>query len=216
MKHSMLKQIAQWATPAPEQTAEPQPEPVKSNRSIITTDDVLRIARAVASRYKSRCWWADKDDLTSEATRAVLEAKQTFDPQVGVPFDGYAARAATLQVRDYLWRQSSPLSGGLHDPRKNIAGVYSAELTEATHLAADDPNTELREMEFRLAVRDRLRQLAAASRDGDAAVEVLARNRPPKEVIRETGRDVYGAVHLMRRKARSDYRLYKLWNGEYK
>lgn len=192
----------------------------------ITAEDVLRIAKAVARRYANRCWWADPDDVTSEASVAVLQAKRTWDPTVGVPFDGYAQRAAALRVRTYLWGESSPVTGGLHDPKKNIANVRRAGLmmrTAGGHDAPEmhserpelmhtpDPAAQLDDANWRLRVRRRLRALARDGRDGELATEVLVRGRKPAEVIAESGRDVYGAVHLVRRKVRSDRRMYNLW-----
>lgn len=177
----------------------------------MTGREVLRIARAVARRYAKRCWWADVDDMTSVASLAVLEASESWDPQVGIPREGYVARAAALQVRDFLWRQSSPVSGGLHNPRELIAGVHAAPLDEDLVEHDTDPGKKLDRLRWRLRVRDRLRKLAGRTRDGDLAAEVLVRGRTPVEVRKETGRDVYGAVHLVRRKAREDEPLYKLW-----
>lgn len=189
--------------------------------------EVLRIAKAVAQRYAARCWWADKDDMTSEASEAILRAQRTFDPQVGVPFDGYAAKAAALRIADWLWKNSSPLSGGTHDPRKHVAGVHSNQLAadrvtpgEETRVGAHHDTAEITDdatgdqldaMNWRLQVRSRIRALAARTRDGETAVEVMIRERTSGEVIRETGKDVYGAVHLVRRKARNDRELYDLW-----
>jgi DNA-directed RNA polymerase specialized sigma subunit len=191
----------------------------------IDGEEVQRIARAVARRFKRRCWWADVDDMESEACVAVLKAHKTFDPQVGVPFAGYAARAAALQITDWLWRQSSPLSGGLHDPEKNIAGVFrmTLDILASGHRGEDttrreltvDPDTgnELDVAAWRLAVREQLRLLAERTRNGDLAVEVLVRDRPSRDVMQQTGRgrDVYKATELVRRLARKDAALYELW-----
>ncbi len=177
----------------------------------IESEEVLRIAKAVAMRYKRRCWWADVDDLVSEASVAVLTAHKTFDPQVGVSFAGYATKAAILRVRGFLWRESSPLSGGLHDPRKNIAGVHAAPLDDNLLERTPNARDQMELIEWRHRVRDRIRVLADRTRDGDLAVEVMVHERPPGEIIQETGRRAYSAVSLVRRKVRSDAPLYKLW-----
>ncbi len=194
----------------------------------IDASEVLRIAKAVAQRYAARCWWADKDDMTSEASEAILCAQRTFDPQVGVPFDGYAAKAAALRIRSWLWKNSSPVSGGSHDPRKHVAGVHAYQLAsdrvapDGEHGAAlvgdseitpADTEAQLDSMSWRMRVRERVRALAARTRDGETAVEVMLHERSSGEVIRETGKDVYGAVHLVRRKARADRELYDLWTA---
>jgi Sigma-70 region 2 len=190
-----------------------------------TTDDVLRIARAVAARYKRRCWWADAQDLASEASQAVLEAQERFDPQVGIPFSSYAARAASYAVQDYLWKQSSPVSGGGHDPRRCIAGVHRAPLDAPLRAGPDgaarvrpelwvwddDPLVEAELEAWRLSVRERIRVLAEQVKDGDLAVEVMVRGRAPQEVIRETGRNAHRAVERVRRMMREDYPMWSLW-----
>jgi DNA-directed RNA polymerase specialized sigma subunit len=184
---------------------------MKEHEEPIDADEVLRIARGVARRYAARCWWADIEDMTSEASIAILKARRTWDPEVGVPFAGYASRAATLRVRDYLWSQSSPVTGGLADPQKNIAGTQAVSLDEAKHGEVADPRSLLEEYEWRMRVRARVRKIAKRTKDGDLAIEVLVHDRPSGEVIKETGRRVYQAVHLVRRKARLDARLYRLW-----
>ena len=177
----------------------------------LDAESIRRIAKAVARRYKARCWWAELDDLVSEATVAVIKAQDTFDPQVGVPFEAYASKAAEYRVSGFLWRNSSPLSGGMHNPREHIAGVYSAPLSD--DLVQDAPSAfdELALIETRLSIRRRIRALANRTPGGDKAVEVLLHGRAPKEIIKESGRGVYGAVHLVRRKVRSNARLFKHW-----
>jgi DNA-directed RNA polymerase specialized sigma24 family protein len=177
----------------------------------INADQVLRIARAVAARYRKICWWADFDDLVQTASIAVLESRETFDPQVGVPFAGYAARAASRQVSEALWRASTPLSGGLHDPERTIAGVHALELEDA-HLATSqpDPGEILDDVRWRLRVRKRLRRLSARTKNGDLAAEVLLYGRASGDLIQETGRNAYRAVELTRRKVKDDAIMYKL------
>lgn len=174
--------------------------------------DILRIARAVARRYKKKCWWANLEDMISEASVAILESRSNWDPQVGIPIEGYVARAAALRIRDFLWRQSSPVSGGLHNPRELIAGVHAAPLEEDLALREESVEVLHDRISWRLRVRDQIRRLASITRDGDLAVEVMVHEeKTTSDLKRETGRDVYGAVHLVRRKARYDATLYKLW-----
>lgn len=187
----------------------------------VNAAEVLRIARAVAHRYAQRCWWADLDDLTSVASVAVLDASRHWDPQVGVPFDGYAARAASNQVREHLWRESSPLSGGLHDPRKNIEGVTRTSLDIQTEdgewvprpelATRADPGPELDDTQWRLRVRRRVRALARAVPDGDLARAVLLEGRAPSELA--PGGDLsraYKAVQVLRKRVRFDSVSYRL------
>lgn len=191
---------------------------------VIDAAEVKRIAKAVSKRYANRCWWADPEDMEQEACIAVIKAHKTWDPQVGVPFVGYATRAANKTVHDFLWRESSPVTGGLHDPEKNIAGVLRAPLPDEspkaddkkpsfvpTSLATvDNTAAQLDDVKWRLSVRRRVRQLAARTTNGDAAVEVLIRGRAPSEVREELGGDVYRATELVRRQVRNDSVSYKL------
>lgn len=206
----------------------------------IDAKDVLTIAKKAAQSY-AKCWWADRDDLVSEASVAILQAHKTWDPEVGVPWEQYVRIAAIRRLRQFLWHESSPVSGGLHDPRKNIAGVIRnftldmrdmhdtrcGRLNEQHYVAASDaldshivfaskpdPVGTIDQQDWRLKVRKRIRALARDGRDGDLAVEVLVRGRKPKDLIAETGRDVHGAVHLVRRKLREDKRAYKLWQQD--
>jgi DNA-directed RNA polymerase sigma subunit (sigma70/sigma32) len=193
--------------------------------------EVMRIAKAVARRFKRHCWWADVDDLESEGAVAVLRAHRTFDPQVGVPFAGYATRAAALQITDYLWRQSSPVSGGMHDPQKHIAGKHRVGLdmpesqssgqAGATRVSERKSHKELMvfpdveetlDVEaWRLDVRRQLRAIASITKDGDLAVAVMVHDERPAEVIKRSGRNAYKATELVRRKVRKDAASYELW-----
>jgi hypothetical protein len=189
--------------------------------SAIDAAEVLRIARAVARRYAQRCWWADEDDMTSVASLAVLDASRHWDPQVGVPFDGYAARAASNQVREHLWRESSPLSGGLHDPRKNIEGVTRASLDVRTDdgewsprpelVQNPDPGPQLDDAQWRLRVRRRVRALSGVTQDGGLARAVLLDGRAPSELAPEGDlKRAYRAVQILRKRVRLDPVSYKL------
>ena len=194
----------------------------------MTPDDVLRIARQVARRYKRRCWWADLDDLVGEASKAIIVAHKRFDPQVGIPFDGYAQRAASNALQDYLWKQSSPVSGGKHDPRRLIAGVYRAplevEVRDASGQAVrrerrelsvwEDPLGQVEAETWRLDVRERVRAIAEQVPNGDLAVRVILHAHRPQDVIRETGRNAHRAVERVRSRIRRDYPMWKLWRGE--
>lgn len=196
----------------------------------VNAEEVLKIARSVARRYARRSWWADREELESVAAVGVLEAARTHDPQTGVPFEGYAARAAANHVHDYLWAESSPLSGGGHDPRKNIAGVHRTTITNQGAFAATaardqgegadlvpeelsvshDPGRALDVIRWRLRVRRRVRAIARLTPNGDAAVEVLTRGASALEAAGDR-RVAYNATQLLRRKMRDDLTSYRLW-----
>lgn len=98
----------------------------------VDPQSIMKMAANVARNYKRRCPWADVDDMTSRGCIAIVAAQQTFDPDVGTEFKDYAMRAAALQVKDLLWRQFSPVSGGLHNPRKHLAHIERVQ-AEADH-----------------------------------------------------------------------------------
>ena len=175
----------------------------------IEPGEVVKIASGVAWRYARRCWWADVDDLIGEASRVVLEAARTWDPQVGVPFSGYAAKAAQRALSGYLWEQSSPVTSS--DPRI-MAGTYRAEVDPEAHPVDPTAPRLLDDAHWRLRVRAGIRRIAARTRDGEYAIPVLVHGVPPHEVPapRQT---VYRAVHLVRRKMRDDRELYQLWQA---
>lgn len=197
----------------------------------ISGEDVLMIAKDVAKRYARRVFWArgHMDDMTSEAVVAILQARSTYDEQVGVAFGKYAARAAYLRVADYLWGESSPASGGGHDPKKNIAGRFRAPLARPTcHYKLDDDNRtpwpelckdarevvdELHAMDRQVRIRDRVRSLARRTKNGDLAEHVLLHGEASGDLSRRSGKNVHRAVELVRRKARQDAGLYELWRS---
>lgn len=190
----------------------------------ITADDVVRIARSVARRYARRCWWADPGDLEGEASIAVLTASSRWDPQVGVPFDGYAARAAANALHNYLWRESGPVTGGMHDPRAIRGPLRRASLEIEDDEGHASPRPEvsvgaqqldaLSEASWRLRVRERIREVLKQVRNGDLAIEVMTRGRTADEV-RESKQAkivrVYDSVYHARRAIKDDPEMCKLF-----
>lgn len=81
------------------------------------TQELHKMVKKVARRYKARCWWADEADLVQEGWVAVMRARRTWsaekaaDPTKGCAFAGYAERAVALTMRDWLWRHSAPVTG---------------------------------------------------------------------------------------------------------
>lgn len=100
--------------------------------------EIERVARQVARKYARRVWWADEDDLMQEAREACVRASRTWDSTVGVSLEAYLWRAAMLTLRKWCWRQSSPVSGGMHDPRAHRMGQRT-QVHEDTP-AADEPH----------------------------------------------------------------------------
>lgn len=175
-----------------------------------SADDVLEIAKKVARRYARRCWWASREDLEQEASLAVMQAARTFDPHVGVPFKGYAHRAAVNALGPYLWRQSSPVSETFHR-LKTLAGVVHTELKEAYHLASPDrPDLMLEEAQWRQQVRERVLALAQETPDGQLAMALLLEGEAAAEDD-QPRQSVYRASARIRGKIRIDWELYSLW-----
>ena len=175
-------------------------------------ETVMEIAREVARRYKRRCWWADVDDMAGQASVAILEAQRTWDPQVGVPLEGYVRRAAVLSVKGLLWRTSSPCSGGLGDPRRNLAELRRVPDDHAPATARPDMEGKIDTERLCARVRARVAELAARTRDGQRAVPVLVGETTASDGPREERVATYKAVELVRRKARADAEMYRLWS----
>ncbi len=179
----------------------------------IGADTILKIAHDVARRFKRRCWWADMDDLTGEASRIVLEASRSWDPQVGVPFWGYAHTAAVRGLGAYLWQQSAPVSEKAHR-RKDLAGVYKTDVNkidEEKFADVPDAGELLDETRWRDRVRHQIERLAAVTPNGHLAVQVLVHEIQPAD-LEAPRSEIYRAVHLVRRKIKEDYDLYYLWD----
>lgn len=99
---------------------------------------VLKIAR----RYAARCWWAELADLVQEGWLAALRAQHTWKPEGGAPLQVYVSRAVALSLGDYLWRQSSPVSGRRgHGSR--MRGLHRASVEHAAVIAAVDDGIDM-------------------------------------------------------------------------
>lgn len=173
-------------------------------------DEMASIARRAAARYARRCWWADKQELEQEAWVAMLRARKTFDPQVGVPFGGYAWRAVVVSLSSYLWRQSAPVSAGDRD-LEELAGIHRAPLEAAANVAQALDVEELVDCVRRARlVRD---VIDLHDEDGHARAVLLGERRP-QEVARESAGDV-SQVYRSTQRARSalgtDAELWYAW-----
>jgi DNA-directed RNA polymerase specialized sigma24 family protein len=167
------------------------------------------IVRRVAARYARRCWWADRDDLAQSGWEAAILARGTFEPRVGVPEAGYVWRAVTFSMRRWLWKESSPVSGGMSDPWR-LRVSRRADLDES--LPCTTPTPEALLDELRWTERVRARALAVAEQDA-LALPVLLGEGTPREIASETGvplRDVYAASARLRTSIVSDEALWLL------
>lgn len=174
---------------------------LRKNKKLLDFDTVNRVANAVASRYKRKCWWADIEDLRHEAIVAILRAAKTADPQSTIPFDGYAARAAALSIRAYLWSVTAPVNESWHRV-KDLAGVHRTKLTNDIPLDFSI-FTELEKRQWREQVYSRLMELSSQIENGEFALAMLLEGKPAKVC--------YKANAKLRRYILNDSKLYYLW-----
>lgn len=122
-----------------------------------------RIAETVASNMQRKVWWSSRADAVQEAHLAIQQARSTYNAGIGVPFDAYAYRAATLAVRRATWRDSAPVSGGMHRPEESRAGLHRAPIKEsAMPKQSRTPEDALHGARVRHVVRMRLLALLEA------------------------------------------------------
>lgn len=166
-----------------------------------------RIVRSIAARYKRRCWWADVQDLEQVGFLAVLEAAKRWEPEVGVPRDAYLIKAIVFAMKRELWKNSAPVSGGLHRPEEQLAGLVRAPVDNEAHAATSDPEQDLINAQWRAIIRSSLLQ-----RFSPVVVDILLEERTSKEVAQSTGvpvRSVYNETASARAQIAGDV---KLWN----
>jgi RNA polymerase sigma factor (sigma-70 family) len=171
-----------------------------------------REAERVACAYKRRCWWAELADLRQEALLAVLRAKGSYDPDVGVPFEAYAERGAARALRGYCWRQSAPVSAP-HQKMHELAGLHRALLTEQLVDDILTPEDEAEAHEWRAAVQARLRMLVESSRRVAIGLSSLYEEEHPRETAVRLGipiQEVYGCIRAARERVLADRHLWEL------
>lgn len=99
--------------------------------------ELSTIVQRVVNRYVRRVWWARKPDvkadLVGRAWVTILEviAKDTYDPQVGIPEEKYLERAVALQLKRELYLISSPVSCASNDELSNLAETRRSSGEEA-------------------------------------------------------------------------------------
>ena len=176
----------------------------------MTDIEIRQLAIAVARRYKRRCWWADLDDLTGEASAAVLKAVPNWDPEVGVPIEAYVWRAAAFACKHWLWKNTAPVNASSHSAKK-LKGLHRVGLKEVRDQASDhDPLREYTDMEWRQRVKAHLEEIIATTPNGDLAAAVLLEERRPVEMEADV-QHVYKAAAVLRKRLRQSYPLYQLW-----
>lgn len=175
-----------------------------------------RIALAAAARYKRRCWWASFEDLVQQARLAVVEAERTYDPQTGVPFEGYAWRAAINQLHALILRESAPVSAPGHK-LPDLKGLYRQMLDEGVVDSNTDPYAVLIALERERQVACAIDGALAGSLDEEIARSVLLQECRPRHVARAHGipvRQVYRAVHAARTRIGNSYECWRAWKED--
>ena len=177
-------------------------------------DVALEVSKKAARRYARRCWWADVKDLEQEAVLATVKAAGTFDPAVGVPFAGYAWRAAILALKPYLWRQSSPVSASWGNIiGRKLEGLQRAEVDLTIPDDRGDPDTVLDDKRWCEQV---WRRAVALDLSGGLAIEVLLLGEKSADVAARHGvpvQTVYNATTRAKARMTNDKELYELWTN---
>jgi DNA-directed RNA polymerase specialized sigma24 family protein len=174
----------------------------------------LDVSKKAARRYARRCWWADVADLEQEAVLATVKAANTFDPSVGVPFAGYAWRAAILALKPYLWRQSSPVSASWGD-------IIGRKLEGLQRVAVDLTIPDDREdaddaLDSKRWCEQVWKRAVALDPSGGLAVEVLLLGEKSADVARRHNvpvQTVYNATTRAKARMTNDKELYALWEN---
>lgn len=176
------------------------------------------VVRRIAARYKRRCWWAPIDDLRQIGWVAILECARSYDPRVGVPFLGYASRAAVLKMHEALWKASAPCSAGRgRGSLDKLAGKVRAPIEAIDHdtSAVPDPTDAMAQLEwtdrFERAEESATHDMEHRFRAMSACV--LFDEVPPRMVAKAfqcKADDVYFAVACARARYRGSAALFDL------
>lgn len=178
-------------------------------------DEVKRAAEGVARRYARRVFWADEDDLRQEAYVIAIDARRRWDPTVGVPLSAYAWRACALGLRNYLWRQSAPVTETDHR-LTTLRGVHRAEVNEDCW-RAPSPDELLVAKRWHEDVQE---QIAFVLKHGNVdtrlVLPVLIEERAPRHVAKELEVPViriYRSVRRARVLLSENALLHMLWDA---
>lgn len=174
------------------------------------------LAHSAASRYKRKCWWADREELEQTAWVAMLDARRSYDPQTGVPFEGYAWRAVINQLHAVVLRASAPVSapgGKLPD----LKGLYRTMLDEGLVDLRDDPCRVLMKLERQRRIEAAITDVLKEDRAHGCARDVLLGGLKPRIVAQKRRvpvENVYRAVKRVKNRIAKSYDCWKLWKEE--
>lgn len=173
----------------------------------IALDDV---AKAAAHKYRSTAR-ADFDDLLQQAWLAITQARNTFDPNYGIPFEAYAWRACMRALAKYVERTCSPVGGG----QTAVAKITTMQIVEWDRIDIGDLEGCLDAARWQHATRARLDALLAEVPDGALAALVLLDEYRPSEVAKRRRvpvKRVYRATTRARQHLAADVELRRLFD----
>ena len=185
--------------------------------------DILKLSSEVAWKYKRRCWWANLDDLKQQASMAICEAENTYDPEIG-DFGGYAYKACQYAISRYLWCSGKPVEHQ-HRPAR-LRDVSSIETDASpnggmhcrqrvlTDLIFESWDNSYFEQDWRERVRARVMLLVRHIEDGDLAFRVLFNDETPSDVLFDDTTRVYHAVQRVKVAISGDIEMYRLWRDQ--
>lgn len=174
--------------------------------------EIGRLADAVARRYVRRCSWANEQDLKQEAWAVMLRASQTFDPAVGIDRGAYLWAAAIRGLRNFLWKESAPVSAG--SQFEKLEGLHRAPVD---FFMADEtpwPDDLLANAEWAVRVRAQLEFLVSTVENGDLARRAIFGEERPVEIAAGSSlpvQTVYKAVTAVKRRVETNAPLWELW-----
>jgi len=170
-------------------------------------------SRAAARRYRgSRI---PQEELEQAAWVELLKAVQKYDETRGVPFYAYCWRIALSAVRKAVITTRSPVTGSKHrvETVRRAKAVDESEIAEHRAPEYQQPDTALREHQFRRAVQDRVSVLLG-EQSVPFALAIGTGDFTPQEIADFNGipvQHVYRMRAAVRKALFHDYTLFKLW-----
>ena len=211
---------------APDETLELQP------LAALTSEQFEKIqsnAKRIASRFRRKCWWIDRDELEQAAVLEQLKAARNYDPGRGrtgdIEFGAYTWRVAVLAARRSVLKASAPVTA--HHRLEVLKGVSHTSLTIMNEQGEERERPELVEpspwlddlaqrSEFLARIQARVVELLGE--DGAAfAFGVLSDEFRPAEVAAYhniPAETVYRAARRMKRQLIEDRELWEMWRND--
>ena len=169
------------------------------------------LVQQAVRRWKHKCWWIDEQDLVQEAHEAIMRAKRTFAPEVGVPLAAYCWRVVMLTLRRWALKNSSPVSASAGELYR-LAGLFRApveELRNALYHAEVNEGT-LDAIRLARLVHQRIRTVE----NGHLAYQVLLWGERSRDVARAEGvpvKHVYDACIAAHNAIWNDCTIWRMW-----